>query len=155
MASFKISLINLQTAGSQPTYFIQTFSEFYSQRTEYLSRSTSSPLFSYCYTYDEKFSKSKNSQRKLSFSMNRKIIRDDRVEENPFTYNISIGSQLLLEDKHGEHHLFTVTDIQYEFQELNTVYKYQCQDSFTWQLSRQNNGYTITNDPSSSDFIVA
>ena len=157
MAKFKLSLINLNTAGEEkslPTYFKQTISEFYDQRSEYLSK-TNSPLYSYCYTYNEKFSESTNSQKKLSFSMDRKIIRDDRIEDNPFVYNLAIGSQLLLEDKYGEHHLMTITDIQFNFKELNLTYNYQCQDSFTWQLSRQNNGYEITNDPSATDFIGA
>ena len=156
MATFKLYLINLNTTGlnDEPTYFKQIISEFYDQRTEYLNRDLS-PKYSYCYTYNEKFQESTNSQKTLSFSMDRKIIRDDRIEDNPFVYNIAIGTQLLLEDKYGKEHLMTIKDIKFDFKELNLVYNYQCQDSFTWQLSRQNSGYEITNDASSDDFLGA
>ena len=156
MATFKLYLINLNTTdlNYEPTYFKQIISEFYDQCTEYLNRDLS-PKYSYCYTYNEKFQESTNSQKTLSFSMDRKIIRDDRIEDNPFVYNIAIGTQLLLEDKYGKQHLMTVKDIKFDFKELNLVYNYQCQDSFTWQLSRQNSGYEITNDASSDDFLGA
>ena len=132
MAKFKLYLINLNTVqpNHEPTYFKQVISEFYDQQTEYLRRS-SSPVYTYCYTYNEKFQESTNSQKTLSFSMDRKIIRDDRIEDNPFVYNIAIGTQLLLEDKYGRQHLMTVKDIKFDFKELNLTYNFQCQDSFT------------------------
>lgn len=156
MAKFKLYLINLNTVSpnSEPTYFRQIISEFYDQRTEYLRRD-SSPVYTYCYTYNEKFQESINSQKTLSFSMDRKIIRDDRIEDNPFVYNIAIGTQLLLEDKYGREHLMTVKDVTFDFKEVNLTYNFQCQDSFTWQLSRQNDGYEIINDASSEDFLGA
>lgn len=156
MAKFKLYLINLNTVSpdKEPTYFKQVISEFYDQRTEYL-RHDSSSMYTYCHTYNEKFQESTNSQKILSFSMDRKIIRDDRIEDNPFVYNIAIGTQLLLEDKYGHQHLMTVKDIKFDFKELNLTYNFQCQDSFTWQLSRQNDGYEIINDASSKDFLGA
>lgn len=157
MAQFKLSLINLNYIDNNNIayYFKQPISEFYDQRTEYLSKQSSSPKYSYCYTQNEVFNETTNSQKSLSFTMDRKIVRDDRIEDNPFVYNIHIGSQLLLEDKYNRHHLLTVSNIKYDFKELNLVYTYECQDSFTWQLSRQNDGYTITNEISSEDFLGA
>ena len=109
----------------------------------------------FCYTYDEKFQLHQNTQRTLTFSMNRDIVRDDRIEKNPFINYLYIGAQLLLVDKYDNHHLMTVNKISYEFYATNTVFKYECQDSFNYQLSRQNAGYEIQNDPNSVDFIGA
>lgn len=109
----------------------------------------------YCYTYDEKFQVHPNSQRTLTFSMNQKIIRADRIEMNPFTNYLFIGAQLLLVDKYDNHHLMTISKISYDFKETNTVFKYECQDSFTYQLSRQNTGYEITNNIDDNSFIGA
>jgi hypothetical protein len=67
--------------------------------------------------------------------------------------NITIGSQLALVDKYENTILFSVKSINHTFKEQNTVYQYTCQDSFSFQLSRQNAGYTIENDPNSEDFI--
>lgn len=51
--------------------------------------------------------------------------------------------------------LFTVTSITYNFKENNTIYNISCQDTFTYQTARENDGYSIINDPSSTDFIGA
>ena len=110
---------------------------------------------SFCYTYDEKFELHQNTQRTLTFSMNRDVIREDRIEKNPFINYLYIGAQLLLVDKYDNHHLMTVSKINYEFHAINTVFKYECQDSFNYQLSRQNAGYAIENNPDSVDFIGA
>ena len=60
-----------------------------------------------------------------------------------------------LVDKYDNHHLMTVSKISYEFHEQNTVFNYECQDSFNYQLSRQNAGYEIINNPNDADFIGA
>ena len=65
------------------------------------------------------------------------------------------GTTLLLEDKYGQHHLFTITNISYAIREINITYNITCRDSFSYQLSRQNEGYTINNDPTSDDFLGA
>lgn len=109
----------------------------------------------FCYSYDEKFEQHQNTQRTLTFSMCRSIIREDRIEKNPFINYLYIGAQLLLEDKYGKHHLMTVSKISYEFYQLNTVFKYECQDSFNYQLSRQNAGYEIVNNIEDVSFIGA
>lgn len=109
----------------------------------------------FCYTYDEKFQVHQNTQRTLTFSMNRDIIRVDGIEKNPFINYLFIGTQLLLVDKYDKHHLMTISKISYEFQTLNTVFKYECQDSFNYQLSRQNTGYEIENNLNDADFIGA
>lgn len=112
---------------------------------------------SFTYTSNEKFQIHQNSQRSLSFTMCRNIIRADRIEVNPFINYLFIGAQLLLIDKYDKHHLMTVSKISYKFNELNTEFMYECQDSFSYQLSRQNAGYEITNnyEDDSNDFIGA
>jgi hypothetical protein len=49
----------------------------------------------------------------------------------------------------------TISKIDYDFKELNTVFNYECSDSFNYQLSRQNDGYEITNESDNLDFIGA
>lgn len=112
---------------------------------------------SFTYTSNEKFQIHQNSQRSLTFTMYRNVIRADRIEINPFINYLFIGAQLLLVDKYDNHHLMTVSKISYQFNELNTEFSYECQDSFSYQLSRQNTGYEIENsaDGDVSDFIGA
>ena len=74
---------------------------------------------------------------------------------NPFVSKLKNGTQLLLIDQYDNEYFFTVSDIQYTIKQSNIVYAYTCQDSFTHQHIRQQNGYTINNDPQSSDFIGA
>lgn len=112
---------------------------------------------SFTYTSNEKFQIHQNSQRTLTFTMYRNVIRADRIEINPFINYLFVGAQLLLVDKYDKHHLMTVSKISYQFNELNTEFSYECQDSFSYQLSRQNAGYEIENntDGDINDFIGA
>ena len=152
MNRFKISLLTIQhKTGSNASKFISnTISEFYDQT---MNADFPMEYTSFAYTYDEKFSIHTNAQKELSFKMDRYVTRSDAIEENPFTQNIVIGSQLLLEDTNARQHLLTVNKIGYTFYENNTTYQYSCVDSFTYQLGRQNDGYTINNDVSTSDFL--
>lgn len=184
MAKFKIYLMSLRSNSDDfsSTYSLMPISDFYTQYNEYdaiekapiqpsvLSSLDNSDGYrdkhhyftanfmqnnSFCYSYDEKFQIHQNTQRTLTFSMNRDVVRGDRIETNPFINYLFIGAQLLLVDKYDKHHLMTVSKISYEFQSLNTVFKYECQDSFNYQLSRQNAGYEIENNLNSVDFIGA
>lgn len=112
---------------------------------------------SFTYTSNEKFQIHQNSQRTLTFTMYRNVIRADRIEVNPFINYLFVGAQLLLVDKYDNHHLMTVSKISYQFNELNTEFSYECQDSFSYQLSRQNAGYEIENntDGDINNFIGA
>jgi hypothetical protein len=183
MAKFKIFLMSLRNNTELfPKYSLMPISEFNSKYYEYDAtqkipiqpselelienkegyrnkRQYSSAVFeqnnTFGYTYDEKFQIHQNTQRTLTFSMDRNVIRTDRIETNPFINYLFIGAQLLLVDKYDNHHLMTVSKISYEFKSLNTVFKYECQDSFNYQLSRQSTGYEIVNDIDSSEFIGA
>lgn len=160
MAYFKLTLLNLtdNQTGNNVSYIPQTISEFYSQSIEFNSRQKedlNEHKFSYCYSYDEKITLKQNGQKDLSFSMNRMILKNDEWIENPFVRNIKVGTQLHLEDKYENEFLFTVTEINFDFKPLNITYNFKCQDSFTYQLSRQNDGYEIENKSSDEDFIGA
>ena len=166
MAQFKIYLLNLRANESEftPKYSIMPISEFdtlyniHNDDDQNTSKYFSAQLYQdqgFCYTYNEKFKISQNTQRTLSFSMNRNIIRVDRIEKNPFINYLFIGAQLLFVDKYDNHHLMTVSKITYDFKELNTVFNYECSDSFNYQLSRQNDGYEIINEKDDVDFIGA
>ena len=72
---------------------------------------------SFTYTSNEKFQIHQNSQRSLTFTMYRNVIRADRIETNPFINYLFIGAQLLLVDKYDNHHLMTVSKISYQFNE--------------------------------------
>lgn len=170
MAKFILKLLNIhsdsiQFLPNQNThlrFIASTISEYYNvQYQEDLDSSSFSFKNSqflqqqntFCYTYDENFSISANAQKQLTFNMDRYIYRDNRREENPFVQNIVTGSQLLLIDKYDNHHLLTVKDIGYTFKSDNIVVNYTATDSFTYQLSRQNQSYQIENDINSIDFI--
>lgn len=166
MSYFKLELLNLaessvdilsSAADSQRVYYLaNTISEFYSpvpkaDNIYYVKPQTNT----YCYSYDESLSLHTNGQKELTFKLNDQIIYQDQLIRNPFTISIVVGSQLLLTDKNYEQYLFTVKSINTSFEKNNLVYEYSCQDSFSYQLSRQNSGYTINNDSSSETFIGA
>ena len=107
------------------------------------------------FSYNEKVTFSQNAQKTLSFDMNRYIIKENEYLENPFVNLIQDGSQILLTDQYNNEYFFTVTSIKYNFKETNIIYSYTCQDSFSYQTSRQNQSYSIDNDISDIDFIGA
>jgi hypothetical protein len=156
MANFKLFLLNLRnTSNGVPTFISQPISIFSNEQEEGTKGFVLNQNPSFCYSYDEKFQIHQNSQKTLSFSMDRRITREDRIEDNPFIYYLYAGAQLLLVDRYDNHHLMTIKKISFTFKEFNTIYNFECQDSFSYQLSRQNNGYEITNDASTTDFIGA
>lgn len=166
MAKFKLYLLTFQNDINEKNqlsnkYLANLISEFTSQvSTKAISGDTREHFIyntnnSFCYTYDEQLSLHQNSQKELTFKMDFRVYRDDRLEDNPYAQNLIIGSQLLLEDAYGQQHLFTVKNINIELSNVNTVCTYSCQDSFTFQLSKQNDGYEITNDIEDEDFIGA
>lgn len=172
MAQFQIKLLTSALNGSANSgnfsnFFLETpITEFYSQETTYLDRFNIDPITSrqipfsskntFCYTYDESLSMHQNAQKELSFSMDRKIFINNAWTTNPFSSNIHIGSQLLLIDKYDNEYIFIVKKIDYINKENNLTYKITCQDLFTYQMIRQNSGYTINNDDTSSeDYIGA
>lgn len=183
MTHFKLDLLTLADAqpaqNNETCYLLTTISEFYSQLEGY---KTSTPLNlknytntsltdneknqligydfgskknSFSYSYDETYSESKNSQKTLTFKMDRYVMLGDERVVNPFVNNIHTGSCLCLTDKNDKITLFTIKDINFEIKTNNIIYTYTCQDTFSYQGARQNSGYTIKNDPSSTDFIGA
>ena len=166
MAKFKLYLLTFQNDINEKNqlsnkYLANLISEFTSQvSAKRISGDTREHFIyntnnSFCYTYDEQLSLHQNSQKELTFKMDFRVYRDDRLEDNPYAQNLIIGSQLLLEDQYKRQHLFTVKNIDVELSSINTVCTYSCQDSFTFQLSKQNDGYEITNSIDDEDFIGA
>ena len=156
MASFKLILltpvINKNNNNYEPYFLTSTFAEW--NNTQQQKEPFSSEI-NFTYSFNEKFKIAKNSQKTLSFSMYRKIWRDDAWSINPFVDNLAVGTQILLVDQQDNHHLFTIANIDYTFNQFNIQYNFSCQDSFNYQLARQNENYSITNDSSRSDFIGA
>ena len=156
--SFIIKLLTPTSSNSKRISFLETtISEFYSQEEVY---STNQNNFSnrketYCYTFNEHFAMHTNGQKELSFSMLKNIWLDDKETINPFLSSLHNGTQLLLIDKYQNEYFFTIKDIKFTFQDKNLIYEFSCQDSFTYQLIRQNDGYTIENNSDSEDFIGA
>lgn len=157
MASFILKLLT-PTVSNGFSFLESTISEFYSQEDEYNNTNENTienRHRSFCYTFNEKLSLHKNAQKELSFSMLKNIWLGDSLETNPFVNTIHNGSQLLLIDKYGNEMFFTVKNIDYVLGSQNITYNVSCQDSFTYQTIRQNDGYTIENDIDSEDFIGA
>ena len=161
MTQFKIELLTSIMTESQTYYLPNVLADiqpdFLGAANTQVSYNGIEPFahHSFAFTSNEKFSLHTNAQKDLSFDMSQKIWIGDAWEDNPYVASVQIGSQILLTDWYGDQHLFTVVDIQIKFDSLNSTYSYKCQDSFNYQLSRQNEGYTINNDPESSDFIGA
>ena len=171
MAKFKLYLLttnnNVNEDNNQITYIKTLISSFTDQESLYdnnkTADSTGDLRENFCYTQNEKISKHRNAQQDLSFDMARYIIDQSNINGNvkdikpsllnPFINKILSGTNLILEDKYGNERFFTVTAVDYKLGSINIIYSYKCQDSFTYQLSRQNSGYTIKNDYTSEDFI--
>ena len=155
MTNFKIELLTPVSRQGVVMFLSSMMTDFSSQRDLYINKQQFGTNTSYSYTSNEKFSIKQNAQKSLTFTMYRKILQGEYWEDNPYVDNVHIGSQLVLTDKYGFEHLFTVTDIQFKISEINVEYNYTCQDTFNYQTIRQNDGYTITNDASTDDFIGA
>lgn len=159
MAKFKIKLLTsrLNTVNNLVNFLETPISEFYDQSDVYRhqNKDWNSREFVYCYSFNEKISFHLNGQKELSFSMLRNIWLDNELTLNPFVSQLKNGSQILLIDQYDNEYFFTIKDIKYTLKQSNIVYDYSCQDSFTYQHIRQNNGYTIVNNSDSNDFIGA
>ena len=107
----------------------------------------------FSYSYDENLTLGENSQNKLTFKMLKYIEHDGRYDINPFAAIISGGSQIKLTDKDNQVYIFTVTSPKYAIKRSNVEITYECMDSFSYKNTRQNSGYTISNDETSENFI--
>lgn len=107
----------------------------------------------FSYSYDENLTLGENSQNKLTFKMLKYIEHNGRYDINPFAAIISGGSQIKLTDKDNQVYYFTVTSPKYAIKRSNVEITYECMDSFSYKNTRQNSGYTISNDETSEDFI--
>ena len=163
MAKFQIKMLTSRIDNDLNTVsYIETpITEFYSQSDIYENQQDAAKnillnqLNTYCYTFNEKVSFHTNGQKELQFSMLRNIWLDNELTVNPFVSALKNGSQVLLIDQYDNEYMFTIKDISYNLGASNITYNYSCQDSFTYQHIRQNDGYVITNDPSTDTFIGA
>ena len=171
MAYFKLSLLTkMYDPNNVNKYIKNVISEFYGNNVDeelkkYERNNNIIPqlstdididnVYTKTYTYNEKLNIHQQGQADLSFSLDKMILDDDIWKDNPFASKIKSGSQLLLEDKYSNLYLFTVKDVTYNITENNIVYNFSCQDSFSYQLAKQNDGYTIKNDIDSKNFIGA
>lgn len=164
MAYFKLELLtpNIVFGTNKNygniTYFKDTISEFDLSNTTFQSTRSSDEMWAttnFTYTYNEKLSIHQNSQKDLTFSLNLKTFSHNNWINNPFADLLHVGSKLLLTDKYNNTYIFNVTKIEYKPNEINTELAFTCQDTFSYQLARQNSGYTIKNDETSEDFIGA
>ena len=146
MTKFKLYLLTPNI--DKHSYFLDLITSFSGQLSakDLLSRDLN-------FSFNEKVSFSSNSQKELSFDMTEHVMSNNNWLTNIFVSKIHIGSMLLLIDKHGNHHVFSVKNIKIQPSQINTTYSYTCQDTFNYTLSKQNEGYTINNDPSEVGFI--
>ena len=150
MAKFKISLLASVNNNNTSSFVKTILTDFTQTIDQNITRNNR-----YNYTYDENFSIHQNAQKELTFKMDRKILQSNEWIVNPLSSAIHNGSIIALEDKYNHLHCFVVTKISYTFNNLNITYNYTCQDAFSYQYTRQQSGYTISNDISSADFIGA
>ena len=159
MAKFQIKLLTSRISSLDNATFLEApMTEFYNQMDVYENRmqgSFQSQQNTYCYTFNEKVSFHTNGQKELQFSMLKNIWIGSELTLNPFVSVLKNGSQVLLIDQYDNEFFFTIKDISYVLGANNITYNYSCQDSFTYQHIRQNNGYSIENDSSTENFIGA
>ena len=158
MAKFKLYL--LTPKGEYNKYFADLISSFDGQFTFFNNRKNSTNVETvlgekFNYTFNEKISLGLNSQKTLQFDMPSKLMINNSWIHNPFIARLHIGSQILLEDKNSNFYVFTIKQIGTNLSDINTTYSYSCQDSFSYNMIRRNEGYSIINDASSVDFIGA
>lgn len=176
--NFKIQLLTLNSVNEEDNtayYITNTLADFIDQSEEYKSlfpkhyiSSDWSKItnddnnfytypernISFSYTYDESISFHQNGQAEFSFKMDNFIIQQNEWIQNPFVDAVTVGSIIAVTSLE-ETRIFTIKKIGVSFSTNNCTYSYTCQDSFSYQLSRQNKGYTIDNDSTSDDFIGA
>lgn len=175
--NFKIQLLTLNSVNETDNtayYVANVLADFVDQSAEYKALfpklyvssdwsrvAQDQPIYSYpertrtfSYTYEESISLHQNGQAEFSFKMDNFIIQQNEWIQNPFIDAIVNGSQIAVTSL-DETRIFTVKKIGASFSANNCTYSYTCQDSFSYQLSRQNKGYTINNDSTSDDFIGA
>lgn len=157
MIKFKISMLTPVLYRSKMIFLRTILTDYLNQTNQYQEQYDGRLLTKTRveYTYNEKFSEEENSQKTLTFSMNKNITTDNQIYNNPFTDLLHVGSLLLLEDKYDNSHLFYITDIKYNLQEFNSIYEITCQDAFSYLLTKQRSGYQILNDSSTDSFIGA
>ena len=181
MAKFKLRLIipnnddsfSLQSLNDRETFLGSTITDYQGQidvynhnkeifatlpeETAATTNKTKTLLTSYVatYTYDEKLKLHSNAQKELTFSIDDKVFIQDEWVENPYAHLLRVGTQVELTDRYNNCLLFTVSKVDHEFNNVSITYKITCQDSFTYQLTRQNQGYVLKNNENESDFIGA
>ena len=151
-------VFNDDLTNQTETYLFHVITDYQDQQSEFKHNKDKTNLLkthTVAYTSNEKISIHKNGQQELTFNVDDKVCIDEEWIENPFARILRTGVQIELQDKFNNRKLFTVNKIQYNFNNVSISYQVTCQDSFTYQLNRQNNGYTLTNDETSADFIGA
>ena len=99
-------------------------------------------------TYDENINWKENSKASLSF----KIIKRVQGKLNPYFAYITNGQdlQLFYDNKYFE---FVITNITPKFYKENVEYQVECEDAFSFYLSRNNIGYNYKDEEDSTDLI--
>lgn len=152
MAHFNLYLLtsNLQISGKM-SYIADLISSFNNKIVEPNDVFHSS--YPSTYTYNESVSFHTNGQSELQFTLDKYLLEHDNYTPNPYAQHIHIGSLIWLQDQYERNFLYIVKNITFTLNELNVIYTVTCQDAFSYQLSRQNSGYTIKNDINDIDFI--
>lgn len=163
MAKFKIYLLTPDIETN--SFFSTLLTDFDGQFTKYNNNKLKTDMWEWKstihseqnnnHTFNEKFSIHTNSQKELSFDMSARRMINNEWKTNVFVSLLHVGSLILLEDKYNNHHVFVIKQVKTTLSDINTTYSYMCQDAFSYTLTRQNDGYSISNDPSSVDFIGA
>lgn len=162
MANFKLYLLTPDMESK--SYFVDLITSYDGQLTHYQNKQDRTGFLwdveKYSeqdnnFSFNEKFSVHKNAQKELTFDMAEKHMINNNWINNIFVSRLHIGSMLLLKDKSDNDHLFVVKNIKTQISEVNSTYSYTCQDAFSYTLTRQNDGYSIVNDPTTDDFIGA
>lgn len=109
----------------------------------------------FSYSYDESLTLKEHSQKQLQFKMLKYVQHNSDFLINPYAAQITNGTLIILYDKFNNISYFIITKISYSIKNANVEISYEAQDLFSYIHTRQNSGYTITNDETKEDFIGA
>ena len=96
MAKFKILFLTQKIENGNVYWLQAPMSEYYSQKDELAAQRQEYNMLNtqhtFCYTFNEQYSISENSQKTLTFSMTTNVMMQDTWQENPFIKNASAGN---------------------------------------------------------------
>lgn len=152
MNAFKICLlVPFLDSGDNCRYKRDYFTDYNEAEVTVFDEFKTTSHFNF--SYDEHITFKKNAEISFSFKMDKYYNDGSDFLLNPYIENLNIGNLIEYTDSFGIIYRFAIKKTQLSFLPHNIVYTFDCQDAFSYQYTRQHNGYALINDASSASFI--